>query len=180
MEKRSPSILRFFSNPHQNRCPPWGIPPLLKMKTPPIWKTAPFLLKHETPLHEMIPRKSAINNNVAKILEKYVWRSSYLVNLQACRLIVDNFTIKWTPSQVLFVSVLSPLHAPPIKFWRANPRPPPPCSQHLWETLLMGAKSLEIALWYFRVKPFKNLDLFIFGGQRNSLVFFFHKVVLLT
>ena len=29
--------------------------------------------------------------NVAKILEKYVWRSSFLVKLQVCRLIANKF-----------------------------------------------------------------------------------------
>ena len=47
----------FFQNPpHQNRCPPMGHPP--------IWKTTPPPLKHETPFHEMIPRKRKINNNL--------------------------------------------------------------------------------------------------------------------
>ena len=56
-----------------------------------------------------------------------MWRSSFLVNLQACRLIAGNFTIKWTPPQVFFDSILSSPHAPLmfwlkpplIKFWRA-------------------------------------------------------------
>ena len=37
-----------------------------------------------------------------------MWRSLFLVNLQACRLITGNFTIKRTPSQVLFDSILTP------------------------------------------------------------------------
>ena len=58
-----PPILRIFLNPpYQNRCP--SPPhPHLKMKPPPSEKQPP-LLKHETPFHEMIPRKSAINNNL--------------------------------------------------------------------------------------------------------------------
>ena len=47
--------------------------------------------------------------------------SSLLVNLQACRLIAGNFTMKWTPSQVFFGSILSP-HAFPM-YWL---KPPPP------------------------------------------------------
>ena len=44
-----------------------------------------------------------------------MWRSSFFVNLQACRLIADNFTNKWTPSRVFFDRFLStsppcPLH----------------------------------------------------------------------
>ena len=35
-------------------------------------------------------------------------RSSFLVNLQACRLIASNFTIKWTHSQVFFDCILNP------------------------------------------------------------------------
>ena len=59
-----------------------------------------------------------------------MWRSSFLANLQSCRLIASNFAIKWTPSQVFFDSILSPpmllppcidLSPPPIKFWRALP-----------------------------------------------------------
>ena len=50
---------------------------------------------------------------VAKILEKYMWSSSFLVNLQACRLIADNFTNRWTRCEVFFNSVLSLPHAPP-------------------------------------------------------------------
>ena len=43
-----------------------------------------------------------------------MWRSSFLVNSQACRLIDGNFTIKWTPSQVFFHSILSPPMLPPF------------------------------------------------------------------
>ena len=51
-----PPILQFFLNsPYQNRCPPWGAPSL-KNEAP--------RLKHETLFHEMIPRKSTINNNL--------------------------------------------------------------------------------------------------------------------
>ena len=58
----------FFKSPphHQNRCPPWGTPLPLKMKPSPSEKQTPPppQLKHETPCHEMIPRKSTINNNL--------------------------------------------------------------------------------------------------------------------
>ena len=54
-----PPILEFFQKtPHQTWCPSMGQPPPhLKMKpaTP---------LKREAPFHEMIPRKSKINNNL--------------------------------------------------------------------------------------------------------------------
>ena len=36
-----------------------------------------------------------------------MWRSSFLVNLQACRLTAGNFTNRWTPSQLFFNSILS-------------------------------------------------------------------------
>ena len=43
-----------------------------------------------------------------------MWRSSFLVNLQACRLIAGNFTNIWTPSQIFFNSILPPpLNLPP-------------------------------------------------------------------
>ena len=59
----APPSNNFFRNPpHQNRCSPWGTPHL-KMNSP-IWKTTALPLKHEAPFHEMIPRKSAINNNL--------------------------------------------------------------------------------------------------------------------
>ena len=45
-----------------------------------------------------------------------MWRSSFFVNLQACRLIADNFTNKWTPSRVFFDRFLST---------------PPPCPLHV-------------------------------------------------
>ena len=41
-----------------------------------------------------------------------VW-SSFLVNLEACRLTAGNFTIKWTTSQVYFASILRSPHALP-------------------------------------------------------------------
>ena len=41
-----------------------------------------------------------------------MWRSSFLVNLQACRLIAGNFTNKRTPSQVFFNTVSSPPCSP--------------------------------------------------------------------
>ena len=80
-----------------------------------------------------------------------MWRSSFLVNLEACRLVAGNFTIKWTHSQVFFDSMLSSLHAPLMLWLKPAPpsnfeEPPPSigggtassCSQHLWETLLNG------------------------------------------
>ena len=42
-----------------------------------------------------------------------MWRSLFLVHLESCRLIGGNFTIKLTPSQVFFDSILSSPHAPP-------------------------------------------------------------------
>ena len=61
----APSILRFFSNPlpsPQNQCPPWASPHL-KMKPPSSDKqTTP--IETWIPVHEMISRKSTINNNL--------------------------------------------------------------------------------------------------------------------
>ena len=76
-------------------------------------------------------------------------RNSFLVNFQVCRYLASNFTNIWTPSQVYFKNIFKPQlplsidSSPPllIKFWRVPPlymegaQPPPPCSQHLWETL---------------------------------------------
>ena len=61
-----PPILQFFlKSPHQNQCPPYGAPPPpLKNKAPPPSEKRPPPLKREALFHEMIPRKSAINNNL--------------------------------------------------------------------------------------------------------------------
>ena len=64
--------------------------------------------------------------NLAKILEKYVWRSSFSVKLQACRLIAANFTNRWTPSffkgfyldfKNTILSPPSPLSHAPTMYW---------------------------------------------------------------
>ena len=60
------SILRFFLKPPpptKTDAFPWGTPHL-KIKPHPSEKQPPPQLKHETPFHEMIPRKSTINNNL--------------------------------------------------------------------------------------------------------------------
>ena len=63
-----PPSFNFFRppSPHQNQCPPWGTPPSphLKMKPPHLKNNPPPPLKCEVPFHEMIPRKSTINNNL--------------------------------------------------------------------------------------------------------------------
>ena len=87
-----------------------------------------------------------INNNL-KILEKYVWTSSFLVNLKACRFIASNFTDRWTLSWVFFNSILSPhmlfpcidSSPPPSNFGDPTPSP---CFQNLSETLSCCKKSL--------------------------------------
>ena len=50
-----------------------------------------------------------------------MWRSSFLVNLQSCRLIASNFAIKWTPSQVFFDSILSPPCSSPHQILKSPP-----------------------------------------------------------
>ena len=50
-------------SPIKTDAPPWGVTPHLKMKPPPSEKQTPPL-KREAPFHEMIPRKSTINNNL--------------------------------------------------------------------------------------------------------------------
>ena len=51
------SEYNFFQHPppHQNRCPPWGGPPL-KNKAPNLKNTPPTLLKIEAPFLEITPR----------------------------------------------------------------------------------------------------------------------------
>ena len=112
-------------------------------------------------------------------LAKYVWGSSFLVHLQAFRLMAGNFTIKWTPSQVFLDSILSSLHAP-LLFWlkppsiRGGGSTAPPCSQHLWKTLNFvltleagGAKnapklpSKYLKDWIWKIKQYLNYILMI-------------------
>ena len=59
----------FFENPPtKTDVPPMGHPLHLKMKPPLDLRNKPPppppSLKHETPVHEMIPRKSTVNNNL--------------------------------------------------------------------------------------------------------------------
>ena len=63
-------------------------------------------------------------HNLAKTVEKYVWRSSFLVNFQACSLIADNYTNRWTPSQIFFNSILSPPCFPHVLTQALPPLPP--------------------------------------------------------
>ena len=70
-----------------------------------------------------------INSLKSKILEKYIWRISFLVNLQACRLIASNLTNRWTLSQVFFNSVLSSPCSPHI----LTQAPPPPLPSNFEE-----------------------------------------------
>ena len=132
---------------------------------PHIWKTIPPHLKREAPLYEMIPNKSTVNNNLKSsynpwkmYVKKFI---SFLVNFQAWKLIPNNFTIKWTPSQIFFDSILSPTCSPYI----LTEAPPlhqiltsPPSSQHLWETLQTAHISCwekwcykSIQAWYFNL-----------------------------
>ena len=66
-----------------------------------------------------------------------MWKSLLLVNLEACRFIASNFTIKWTPSQVFFDSILSSPHATPSStFWLKNPPPHPHVPPPIFATLV--------------------------------------------
>ena len=62
-----------------------------------------------------------------------MWRSSFLVNLEACRLIVGSSTNIWTPSQVFFNSNLT-TPAPPISLHVSILDPPPHRPQHIFLT----------------------------------------------
>ena len=66
MGGRPPHPTTFFEPPPpiKSNAPPMGSP-LLKNEAPhPNLKTTPPALKSEAPFHEMIPRKSKINNNL--------------------------------------------------------------------------------------------------------------------
>ena len=56
----APPILQFFLKPlpPPKLMPPYEAPPNLKIKPPPSEKQPPLPLKHETPFHEMIPKKA--------------------------------------------------------------------------------------------------------------------------
>ena len=117
--------------PTSKMMPPMGHPPPLKNKATPSEKQPPppINVKHSSMKWFLEKAQSIIIRNLAKILQKYVWRSSFLVHLHAYRLIAGNLTMKWTPSQLFFDSILNPNYAPPcidlspspIKFWRAPP-----------------------------------------------------------
>ena len=135
----------------------------LKMK-PPIWKHPPlhWNVKHPSMKWFLEKAQQRITQNLAKILEKYVWRSSFLVvNLQACRL------IKWTPSHVFFDNILSPPHAPPmywlkppspIKFWRASPHVLNTCGKP----------------WF---RTYSNMVFFCENCERTSVIKYFRKTL---
>ena len=63
MAEHSPNPTFFFENPLSKLMLPMGHPPPpnLKMKLPPSEKQPP---PREVPLHEMIPKKYTINNNL--------------------------------------------------------------------------------------------------------------------
>ena len=146
----------------------------------------PHLTKKQTlpivkPLfQEMITRKKqTITSNLAKILEKYVWRSSFLANLEACRLIASNFSIKWTPSQAVFDSILSSSHAS-LMFWFSGggggggeDPPPPPRLQHQWETLCGVVKSywchIEKILFIEKIVMSHNKKYYVKSLKRNKV-----------
>ena len=79
----------FFKNHPHLKIPPFPAPSSSEKQTPSLKYETPF---HEM-FHEMIPRKSTINNDL-KSLKNMCGRSPFLVNLEACRLIAGNFTIK--------------------------------------------------------------------------------------
>ena len=87
--------------------------------------------------------KCSWNSKTQKYLEN-VWRSSFLVNLQASRLIASNVTNRWTPSQAFFNSVLSPPPCFPHALTQAPLPPPhqilksPPCSQTFRKPCYLG------------------------------------------
>ena len=59
-----PLFYDFFRKPPPPKPMPPGVLPPLKNEAPPIWKTTPPPLKHKPPFHEIIPRKSTINNKL--------------------------------------------------------------------------------------------------------------------
>ena len=62
-----PSYVFFFENrPIKTDAPPNGVHPPLKNEAPDLKNTSPPPppLKRKAPFHEMIPRKSTINNNL--------------------------------------------------------------------------------------------------------------------
>ena len=81
-----------------------------------------------------------------------------LGNLQACRIIVGNFTNKRTPSQVFFDSILSPPHALPIH-WLNPPSqiltsPPPMFSIPVGNPGQGGGMGEGVMIWTWgRVLP---------------------------
>ena len=76
-----------------------------------------------------------------------MWRSSFLVNFQACRLIAGNFTNIRTPSQIFFNSILtSPLPISPRVFNTCG-KPCHICSLGRWEILLGEDFYVVVGIW---------------------------------
>ena len=63
MGGRPPSC-NVFRNPPTKTDAPHGASPPFKNEGPQLKNNPPPLLKRETPFHEIIPRKSTINNNL--------------------------------------------------------------------------------------------------------------------
>ena len=118
--------------------PSWSVPHL-KMKPPHPKNNPPPPLKHETPFHEIIPRKSTINNKLKS--------SSNPWKVCLKKFIFSKFGGLQTYSQQLYYQMnfftgifrqhfKLPL---PHQILRSPPANgeghSPPCSQRLWETL---------------------------------------------
>ena len=109
-----------------------------------------------------------------------MWRSSFLVNLQASRLIASNFTIKCQMNSIIFQKhfrehfqpLMLPscidLSSPSHQILKSSP----PCSQHLWETLVVREVCFVILV---SVTAVMSNSLFVHLSRWSSSSKFFLK-----
>ena len=130
--------------------PPYGVHPLLKNKAPPSEKQLPPHIETWS-THEMIPRKSTINNNLKSsenpwkmCVKKFIF--SKFAGLEAYS---RQFYYQINSFTGIFRQHFKLPHASPM-CWLKPPcqilKSPPPslCSLHLWETLLSDQQKNQI------------------------------------
>ena len=139
----------FFENPPRKPMPPMG---------------------HLSPLKNNPLEKAQIaTSNLAKILEKYVWRSSFLANLQACRLIAKLATLLTCKLLHRYFSTafypLPPFQSRPPHVSIQSPhvlntcgKPWDICPLGRWEILLRG--EFLCGGWNLRRSDFDHSNLF--------------------
>ena len=181
-------IFWFFFEPpppptHSKPMPSMRCSPLTLKWSSPCKKQSPPL-KRKKPFHEMIPRKSTINNNLKSsqnpwkiCVKKFIF--SKFAGLQAYSWQLYYHIYSFT--SIFWQHFRAPLPllppcidlSPPIKFWRAPPHPPPPlCSQYLWETLIYPLKMTHIKNRHLPIQVSQNQSLISFQLSMKMIITF--------